>query len=465
MTRSGLAFLALALVAVPAVTTSQGSSSRGAGFVAPGPDGTLLIASGARINQRAGTVDRIGSFFVGLGGAAPDFDSAALSLMRFTPQAALDARFGNGGVAMTPLLPLRNRHRATVTALAQDAAGRSIVVGFRDQSTALDANFLVIIAARYAPSGVLDTSFGDRGIVETRVDRAGVTQAFAAAVDAQGRLLLAGYNGGRTLPNQRGSSDDWSIRTILLRYTPNGALDPAFGDRGVAAHQIDPSGQDRQSGRDYLRYDYQHTKAAGLVLDRQGRALVAASNGEALTLLMRYAADGRLDPTFGNAGIVNVHASAGAGFSISSLMWDTEGRLLAAGTRADQMVLVRYRADGVFDAAFGARGVSSTPIDKGHRVSAALCEQDGHLLVVASGENGVQLARFDADGVPDKDFGTNGTIHSAAGRRMATRAGLAIDATGIASVAALSDAGILVVRYNREGPIEQTFRSTPTTRH
>src|SRR5262249_29112336 len=41
---------------------------------------------------------------------------------------ALDARFGNGGWNMTPLLPLRNRNRATVTALLQDRSGRPIAL-------------------------------------------------------------------------------------------------------------------------------------------------------------------------------------------------------------------------------------------------------------------------------------------------------------------------------------------------
>jgi hypothetical protein len=177
----------------------------------------------------------------------------------------------------------------------------------------MDANVLAIIAARYTTSGALDTSFGERGVVTTRVDKTAATQAFAAALDGQDRLLVAGYSGGRKVRDTRGSFDDWSVKTILLRYTPGGVLDASFGDRGVASQAIDPSGKDRHSGRDFLMYDYKHTKTAGLVLDPQGRAVIAASNGEGPALLMRYSLDGRLDPRLGLRGLsarLSVRASA-----------------------------------------------------------------------------------------------------------------------------------------------------------
>ena len=318
----------------------------------------------------------------------------------------------------------------------------------------MDADVQVIIAARYTTSGQLDTTFGERGVVTTRVDKAAVTQAFAAALDGQDRLLVAGYSGGRKVRSPHGSFDDWSVNSVLLRYTPGGVLDASFGDRGVASQAIDPGGKDRRSGRDFLVYDYKHTKAAGLVLDRQGRAVVAASNGEGPALLMRYSQDGRLDPTFGSAGIVRT--SVGAGFSISTLLGDSEERLVAAGTNNDRMVLVRYSADGAPDSAFGVGGMSSTSMSLGMRVSAALQEREGHLLVVASGEDGVHLARFDRDGMPDKSFGSEGVIRNASVTGLTTAAGLAVDTAGIPIVAALTLSGgrLLLTRYDRVGPVE-----------
>ena len=110
---------------------------------------------------------------LGLGYGAPAYGSAALS-------GPLDcarnsrSRFRNNGSVVTPLLSIENRDRVTVTALLEDAQGRAIVAGWRTRPTALDADFPVIVAARYSSSGALDPSFGERGIVTTRIEKDGV---------------------------------------------------------------------------------------------------------------------------------------------------------------------------------------------------------------------------------------------------------------------------------------------------
>lgn len=124
------------------------------------------------------------------------------------------------------------------------------VVGWRTLSTRLDANFLVLVVGRYTAAGVLDSGFGDGGIVTTRIERDDVTQALAATLDDEGRLLVAGYNGGRN--RERGRDfDDWPIRVVVLRYTAGGVLDHTFGTGGIAAHVAvrKPKGH---AGRDFL---------------------------------------------------------------------------------------------------------------------------------------------------------------------------------------------------------------------
>jgi uncharacterized delta-60 repeat protein len=433
-----------------------------AGLVTLGRDGQLRTASAARINHQAGRIDKLGSFIVGLGYTAPGYDSAALAVMRLTPQGVLDGAFGNNGAVITPLLPLGNRDRVTVTALLEDASGRAIVVGWRYTSTRLDANFPVIVAARFNTSGALDASFGDKGVVTTRVDQAGSTQAFAAALDADGRLLVAGYNGGTRKGSGRGSFDDWPIKTVLLRYTTSGALDPSFGAGGIASRVLVPGGPDGRAGRDFLVYDYGKTKTIGLTLDRQGRPVVAAAADDGPVVIVRYTRDGVLDSSFGNAGAAQTPVGRRTG--ISTLFWDDEGRLLAAGTSGDSGVLLRYSADGLLDAAFGDGGIRRTPLAEGMRVSAALREADGHMLAVASGMNSIQLARYDRDGKPDQGFGSNGVIATALEKSVATTAGLAIDQQGTPIATAASDHGVVVIRYNRGGSVDKSFQSVPTVR-
>jgi uncharacterized delta-60 repeat protein len=432
---------------------------KSSGLITIDRDGQLRMASASRINHKAGRVDKLGSFVVGLGYGASGFDSAAFCLVRLTPQGVLDAGFGNNGAVITPLLPLKNRDRVTVTAMLADASGRTIVVGWRYQSKGLDASVPVITAARYSGSGALDQSFGERGIITTRVDGAWVSQAFAAALDGDGRLLVAGYSGGRK-GNGKGSYDDWSIKTVVLRYTANGVLDPSFGAGGVASRVLVPAGPQGRAGMDFLRYD--HSKTMGLTLDRQGRAVVAAASDEGPVVLMRYTREGALDPSFGSAG--TVQTAVGPHTGLSALLWDADGRLLAAGTSGETGVLLRYSADGALDATFGDGGIRKTPLSEDMRVSAALREADGHVLVVASGMNTVQLARFDRDGKPDQAFGTNGVINTAAEDGVTTTAGLAIDEKGTPIVTAAGQNGVLLLRYNRGGQVDKSFHAVPTMR-
>ena len=431
---------------------------RSAGLLSYGRDGHLRTASAVRIHQEAGWLDKLGSFVVGLGYQAPGFDSAALGLVRLTQSGAVDPGFGNKGSVVTPLLPLQNHDRVTVTALLEDASGRTIVVGWRYTSTLLDSNIQVIVAARYTSAGALDSSFGEQGIVTTRVEQASVTDAVAATLDGDGRLLVAGYNGGVSKRDSYGSFTEWPIRVIVLRYTAGGVLDTSFGAGGIASRELKPKGQrGSQPGMDFLVHD--HEKAAGLILDRQGRPVVAAATDDGPVVLMRYTRDGVLDSSFGSAG--TVQTPIGKSNAVSTLLWDAEGRLLAAGTSDDSGVLLRYSADGALDTTFGDGGIRRTPLGEGMRVSAALREGDGHLLIAASGNTSVQLARYDRDGKPDQGFGSNGVINTVVDKTVATTAGLAIDDKGTPVVTAAGANGIFLLRYNRGGAVGKSFLAVP----
>ena len=445
----------------PAETRDGNLPSRSAGLLAVGQDGRLRTAGAARIGHRAGAVDKLGSFAFGLGYGAPDYDSAALCLVGLNARGEIDPGFGTGGSVVTPLLPLANRDRATVTALLTDAQGRMFVVGWRTLSTRLDANFLVLVVARYTAAGVLDSGFGDGGIVTTRIERDDVTQALAATLDDEGRLLVAGYNGGRN--RERGRDfDDWPIRVVVLRYTAGGVLDHTFGTGGIAAHVLVPGKPKGHAGRDFLYYDREKTKSAALTLDRQGRSVVAASSDEGPIVLLRHTRAGVPDASFGKGGVVETPLGTSVG--ISSFVRSADGRLLLAGTSDRNAVLLRYSADGALDASFGDGGIRRTSIGEGMRVSAALAEADGHLLVVASGNRRVTLARYDRDGRPDLRHGSSGAIVVDLDKTVATAAGLAVDDTGTPVVTVSSENGMFLLRFRRGAPVEVRFHAVPPAR-
>lgn len=91
-------------------------------------------------------------------------------------------------------------------------------------------------------------------------------------------------------------------------------------------------------------------QAYGLAIQRDGKLVVAGSGGLDDLALVRYLPDGRLDPRFGNGGIVFTDI-AGAPDQATALAIQRDGKLVVAGTtgldpstgEADLLV-ARYRA-------------------------------------------------------------------------------------------------------------------------
>ncbi len=81
-----------------------------------------------------------------------------------------------------------------------------------------------MVAVRYLPNGELDSSFGGGGIFTYR----GVEAPEAETLDlaAAGGYLLAGRYYNESLKQQA---------SLVVRLTPAGALDPAFGAGGIVA--------------------------------------------------------------------------------------------------------------------------------------------------------------------------------------------------------------------------------------
>src|SRR5213076_1055916 len=75
---------------------------------------------------------------------------------------------------------------------------------------------------RYQPDGSLDPSFGTGGIVSTDLGAAG--QGNAAAVQPDGRIVVVGQ-----------STSGAITTTVLVRYNPDGTLDPSFGSGGIVS--------------------------------------------------------------------------------------------------------------------------------------------------------------------------------------------------------------------------------------
>ena len=138
--------------------------------------------------------------------------------------------------------------------------------------------------------------------------------------------------------------------------------------------------------------------------------------------VVRLTADGRLDATFGANGIATFPLQDMQGVTITVLQL-ANGKILAAGRTATEfdgittaLGLVRYNANGTVDPSFGNAGVVTTNLGAAYASAQALVEQPDGRLVVAGhiamrqGTRDLLIVRFNADGSLDTTFGVSGSL-------------------------------------------------------
>ncbi|HET9769772.1 MAG TPA: hypothetical protein VFS16_02700 [Acidimicrobiia bacterium] len=269
-----------------------------------GSDGLALTDFDPATNDGVAALSILPDGRVLAAGAAGD----GVGLARYTADGRLDPTFGaagNGTVRTTQGL-------LNALSLGAEPGGKLLVAG---QAGASGGPF-DFGAARYSPEGVLDSTFGDRGVVATD---AGSTGEWAAGIASgpAGTVVVAGASGSAF---------------ALVRYRPDGRLDPGFGTGGVSRAGPDLGG------------------AHGLLQLPDGRLILV---GERLAgdfrevAIARYHPDGTLDPGFGTAGIVGTDVGPGHNDGTAASLYPG-GRLVVAGTTLDEnnqnpsVFLLRY---------------------------------------------------------------------------------------------------------------------------
>jgi uncharacterized delta-60 repeat protein len=397
----------------PAVARSEPGTGLDPGF---GDGGKVVVARPAGAGEWPGgqAVQSDGAIVV-VGTAAPARNGYAILLLRFLPDGRLDPSFGTGGRVWTDLVTLATPLRGAVvgdvalgsssaTAVVIQPDGK-IVVGGTTQSGATTA-FAVL---RYRPDGTPDATFGTEGLALTDFDPTTNDGVSALSLLPDGRILAAGAAGdavglARYRPDGQldptfGSARDGTVRTPGLlnalnldadpggrllvagqagtsggpfdfgvaRYSADGVLDPSFGGRGVVATDLGATGE----------------WAADVASGPDGTVVVAGATGSAFAVL-RYLPDGKLDPSFGTAGVSKAGPQLGGAHALAQL---PDGRLILAGERLTgdfrEVALARYRPDGALDTTFGTGGVVATDVSPGHDDGTAADLYPGGHLVVA----------------------------------------------------------------------------------
>jgi uncharacterized delta-60 repeat protein len=318
--------------------------------------------------------------------------------------------------------------------------------------------FIISSQAAQAAAGDLDPTFGNGGKVKTDINRS-TDIANAVAVQADGKLVVV----GQTYQNNDYSTEDF----VVTRYNPDGTLDNTFGSRGK------------------VRTDFPGLAAvpSAVVIQGDGKIVVAGGAFPLFTFagnfqLVRYNANGSLDMSFGNGGIVTTIFPEGSyAFDVAL---QTDGKIIAAGTLfvdfnpGDQsdtdFALARYNPDGSLDTTFGNGGTVSTDfIGMEDDAFSILIQSDGKIVAVGSANNGANYydfaaVRYLSNGTIDTTFGVAGKVTTDFGARgfdRAHSAALQTDGSIVAAGFAISANGIsqnyAVARYTSSGVLDATF--------
>lgn len=253
----------------------------------------------------------------------------------------LDTSFGTAGKVVTSINAGADKAYGVV--LQTDG---KIVVGGMTTSAVSGKDFACV---RYNIDGSLDTTFGTGGIVTTDIQTGSDDVAYSIAIQADGKILLAGYT-------DSGTNKDAAI----LRLNIDGTVDTTFGTAGIVI-------TDLIAGKaDEIKTIKIHTLTGNIIVG--GSSATTSTNAQGV--IARYTSAGVLDTSFNTTGKVALPNASGNGAyfnSIEDMAVKSNGKITAVGWVNQQGLQwssnyygCRLNSDGVLDATFAGDGVIVT---------------------------------------------------------------------------------------------------------
>jgi uncharacterized delta-60 repeat protein len=289
---------------------------------------------------------------------------------RLHPDLSLDTSFNGTGYRVDDLQGREDEGFAVVVQFDQ-----KILVGGYSQR---NASHFWFAFARYNRDGSFDASFGG-GLSLIDITGSQIEQLRGLAIQPDGKILGAGF----FTPSGQ--------QLAVVRLLKNGDLDLSFDGDGAALPVIGGSVS---------------SFATGVLVQPDGRILLSGEARFATSdfLAVRLRPDGSLDPALNATGWVSTDVGVGTTDSASSLVLQSDGRIVLAGTSGANAALARYNPLGTLDATFGGTGRVTHDFGGPDTANALALDAAGNLLI--AGANGsasanFALARFRPNGAVD----------------------------------------------------------------
>ena len=358
--------------------------------------------------------------------AGSQFDFA---LARYNTNGTLDTSFGAKGKLTLDFAGLND----SIGSVTVQLDGKVVVAGY--SKFAYNERFAL---ARYNADGSVDSSFGINGQLTT--DLGGQSFANQISVRPNGKILVSGF-----------SNPDYPV-FAMSRYNANGTIDTSFGTNGKTV--TDFSGGYASSYGMGVQVDGKIILAGGVYGPTQQKTVFA---------LARYSADGVLDATFGNNGKITTSFGALNGGGISLAM-QGDGKIVVAGTvgssTSSAFALARYNSDGTLDTSFDVDGMVTTSFGIWPNAFSVMIQSDGKIVIAGTSDGVGVIARYNSNGTLDTTFDIDGIATVKTGLNTSFN-GLVQQQDGrILTAGSASNAGQLdfsVVRLNVDGSVDPSF--------
>ncbi len=335
--------------------------------------------------------------------------------------AGLDSSFGKDGVASTPLAAADgDRLLSVIVGKDGEIYGVGFVATAGDQAMAV---------ARVKVDGTLDTTFSDDGFATVNVAPGGkaVETSRGIAVQSTGKVVVAGV-----FEHDPAAADDAARDSdiAISRFDATGKLDTTFGTAGTTKVDLStglilPPAAGAITTTNSVVGDTMY----GLTVLPDNRLVAVGARpnpGEGRTdldwALMMFTADGALDPTFADGGVLIIDVNGG-NESPRQAVVQPDGKIVMSGytrnTATPPVVvpsLVRVLPNGTLDPSFGTNGIAQAQLLPAVAEAYEVGMQGDAYVITgygrATAEEKVDLiaARFTADGTWDKTFGTDGLV-------------------------------------------------------
>ena len=312
----------------------------------------------------------------------------------------------------------------------------------------LSALFLFGTLSSISQPGTLNTSFGSSGFVTINFGDL-EDYGYAMAIQPDGKIIATGSSSS--------STSDYAF--ALARLNPDGSFDNSFGNSGTVVTTVGISA----------------SEIFAVTIQSDGKIIAAGYSTQDFDLgtdftLVRYNADGTLDNSFGNGGIVQTDFNFSED-QVYSIAIQADGKILAVGPTRDltnsntNFGIARYNSDGSLDVSFGNTGKVITSFSDLADTPYKVLIASGNKIIVAGrstpdgASTTIAIAKYNSDGSLDNSFGDAGIVLESINNLGPSTALLQGDGK-IVVASSTNDNGdfdFALARFNSDGTIDNSF--------